>query len=80
MENKAYKAYVKELQVKDILNKRYNNVISNKGRRNTIKAIRRSSKVWTETIKVYQTKYEAIKDARDSSFRLLEAFMGTKRE
>lgn len=73
MENKAYKAYIKEVEAND-MEKRYCDwVKSNRGRSCIIKGIRGLARIRVATCKINETKYQATKKERDICLKLAES-------
>lgn len=72
MENKAYKAYIKEVEAND-MGKRYCDwVKSNRGRSCIIKGIRGLARIRVATFKMNETKYQATKKERDYSLKAIK--------
>ena len=66
MENKAYRAYVKELRDIDLMEDTsfFEYVLTNRGRRNCIKGIRENAKFRVKYVGE-RSKYEALKNIRN---------------
>lgn len=72
MENKAYKAYMKELRYKfQEDNYVYKWALTKKGRRFTIRSIRATSRCRVDVIKDKPCMYVALKTFRDYSFNMI---------